>query len=66
MTLSLSIRVKIILLFIPLTKNLVPLANSDSFFVYILEPSTGVFYIKIMHSADFLRVEIHSWNANVS
>jgi len=32
----------------------------------ILEASTDAFYIKIMRFADFLRVQIHSWNANVS
>ena len=32
----------------------------------ILEASTGPFYIKIMRFAGFFRVQIHSWNANVS
>ena len=32
----------------------------------ILEGSTGAFYIKVMCFVGFLRVQIYSWNANVS
>jgi len=35
-------------------------------FYNILEASTGAFYIKIMRFAGFFRVQIHSWNINVS
>ena len=35
-------------------------------FVNILENSTGAFYTKIMRFASFFRVQMHSWNANVS
>jgi len=38
--------------------------NKNSF--NILETSTDSFYIKIVRFADFFRVQIHSWNANVS
>ena len=44
--------------------------SKDTFLVEvfdnIIEVSTGAFYIKIMRFASFLRVQIHSWNANIS
>jgi len=44
--------------------------SKDTFLVEvfdnIIEVSTGAFYVKIMRFASFLRVQIHSWNANVS
>jgi len=39
---------------------------SVEIFDNILEISTSVFYMKIMRFAGFLRVQIHSWNANIS